>query len=72
MLNKNIKKLVQYGLKTELIKQEDEIYTRNLLLGLFHQDEYEDDGVEHEDTPLEDILKELLDYAYENGLMKEE
>lgn len=72
MLNKNIKKLVQYGLKTELIKQEDEIYTRNLLLGLFHQDEYEDDGVEHEDTPLEDILKELLDYAYENGLMKED
>ena len=39
-----IKKLVKYGLKTELIAEEDVIYTTNRLLELFELDSLDDDG----------------------------
>lgn len=71
MLNSSIKKLVQYGLRAGLITKEEEIYTTNLLLDIFRQDDYEDDGQEYTDINLEDVLAELLDYAYDNGLMEE-
>ena len=39
MIQENIKKLVQYGLQTGLIRQADTIYTTNRLLELFMLDE---------------------------------
>ena len=42
MIQKNIRKLVQYGLNTGLIEPEDQIYTTNRLLELFQLDELED------------------------------
>ena len=42
MIQKNIRKLVQYGLQTGLIAEEDKIYTTNRLLELFELDELED------------------------------
>ena len=38
-IQENIKKLVQYGLQTGLIKEADRIYTTNRLLELFQLDE---------------------------------
>ncbi|SCP95998.1 UDP-glucose--hexose-1-phosphate uridylyltransferase [Anaerobium acetethylicum] len=71
MINSSIKKLVQYGLQTGLIGKEEEFYTTNLLLDIFRQDDYEDDKKEYTDIDLEAVLGELLDYAFENGLMEE-
>lgn len=38
----NIARLVDYGLKTGLIEKDEEIYSRNLMLDIFKEDEYED------------------------------
>ena len=68
-----IRKLTQYGVQTGLIEEEDRIYTTNRLLELF---ELDDAG--ENDTPvtvrtqeLEEILAQMLDYAYEKGLLCE-
>ena len=71
MLYENIEKLIQYGLKTGLIKEEDVSYSTNLLLDLFGQDDFEKPEVDTENLNLEEILKNLMDYAYENGILKE-
>ena len=42
MLSENIKKLVEYGIQTGLTPEEERIYTTNLLLEMFHEDDYED------------------------------
>ena len=79
MIQNSIRELVRYGLATGLIEPEDTIYTTNRLLELFGLDELED-----ADTPttadrseepelvakLESILKDMLDYAAENGLLE--
>ncbi|MCI7813834.1 MAG: UDP-glucose--hexose-1-phosphate uridylyltransferase [Lachnospiraceae bacterium] len=71
MLYENIEKLIQYGLKTGLITEDDISYSTNLLLDLFQQDDFEKPEVDTENLDLEEILKNLLDYAYENGILKE-
>ena len=42
MLSENIKKLVEYGIQTGLVPETERIYTTNLLLEMFHEDDYED------------------------------
>ena len=73
MIQKNIKKLVQYGLKTGLIEEADKIYTTNRLLELFCLDEVEGDDtdVTMETDELETVLSEMMDYAFEQGIMTE-
>ena len=44
-LQKDIKKLVTYGLDKKLIMPEDEIYTINQYLEVFRLDEYEDPDI---------------------------
>lgn len=72
MVYNAIKGLVQYGLDTGLIKEADRIYATNRILDVLKMDEYEEpeDGAEGRD--LEAILKELLDYAHETGVLKED
>lgn len=65
-VNASIAKLIHYGLSTGLLEKEDEIYATNQLLALLKLDEYEQ--VEAEEDTLENILKELLDYACEQNL----
>lgn len=69
-ITENIKSLVEYGISTGLIEKEDKIYTTNQLLMLFGLDEIEED-VTAKEASLEQILEEMLDYAYEKGLMPE-
>ena len=52
----NIKKLVQYGIDTGLIPECERIYTTNLLLDLFKEDNYEDVDIEGAKIDLEKIL----------------
>ena len=71
MLYKNIKKLVEYGIRTGLTSECERIYTTNLLLELFKEDDYEDVSIEGEELDLEQILKELLDEAVARGLVED-
>lgn len=65
-INASISKFIQYGLQTGLLAEEDVIYAENQILMLLQLDEYEPVDVESDN--LENILKELLDYACEAGL----
>lgn len=69
-LQKEIKKLVQYGLDHHLIEPEDTIYTINRYLEIFHLDEYEDPDISGEEIVLEDVLNNLLNEAYDRYLVK--
>ena len=81
MIQNAIAKLVQYGLATGLIEKEDSIYTANRLLELLHMDSLEEEAeaqIREFDTAdksiveeLEQILGEICDYAYEQGLLEE-
>ncbi|MFQ9511360.1 MAG: UDP-glucose--hexose-1-phosphate uridylyltransferase [Lachnospiraceae bacterium] len=69
-INKSITKLVNYGLSCGLLPEEDKIYAVNQILDILGIDEFEEEDVT-EDGPLETILAEILDYAYENGRLEE-
>lgn len=66
-----IKKLVQYGIMKGLIDKKDTVYITNALLELFQMDEYVDTDEVYEEICLEDVLNEMLDYAIEKGIIKE-
>ncbi|OUQ21493.1 UDP-glucose--hexose-1-phosphate uridylyltransferase [Lachnoclostridium sp. An14] len=72
MVCEAIKKLVQYGLDTGLIGERDAVYARNQILEVMGMDEYEEPGELSGGICLEEILKELLDYAHETGVLKED
>lgn len=81
MVQEAIAKLVQYGLATGLIENEDRRYTANKLLELLQMDSLEeaaeaailafDPSDKTVVGELEDILGQLCDYAYEAGLLEE-
>ena len=82
MIQERILDLVEYARVTGLIEAADERFSINRLLELFQLDELEDEAVaahgkkkrmtrEMAEAALEDILTEMLDYAYENGITKE-
>lgn len=72
MIDTNIGKLVQYGMNTGLVPEEDRIYTVNRLLELFQLEEFQEEELPTVyEEELEDILQALLDYACEHNLLKE-
>lgn len=68
MIYESIKKLVTYGLESQLIAPSDRVYATNRLLEILCLDEYDEPSEEYENVDLESTLAELLDYACENGL----
>lgn len=70
-LYENIKKLVQYGIDTGLTPECERIYTTNLLLDLFQENDYEDVSCDLTEIVLEDVLKELLDEACNRGIIED-
>ena len=71
MLNEYIKKLVEYGIQTGLTPECERIYTTNLLLELFHEDDYEDVEIEAGEIELEPVLAGLLDEAVKRGIIED-
>ena len=69
--NENVKRLVQYGIESGLVPEEERIYTTNQILELFGEEEYIEPEESFADVDLEDVLKELLDYAAEKGILTE-
>ncbi|MCR4618418.1 MAG: UDP-glucose--hexose-1-phosphate uridylyltransferase [Lachnospiraceae bacterium] len=84
MIQCDIRRLVKYGTDNGLVQREDIIYTTNRLLELFKLDDLteEAENLSDEDLSfteeelesgkgLESLLKSMLDYAYEAGLIEE-
>lgn len=71
MLNESIKKLVQYGIDAKLLPECERIYATNLILDLFHADEYEDVDCDLGNLDLESILRDLLDEAVARGIIED-
>lgn len=70
MIYEAVRKLVKYGLDTGLIMEEDRIYVTNQILDVLKLDEYEEPEWKDESVDLEAVLKELLDYACETGILE--
>ena len=70
-LNEGIARLVQYGIDRELITEDERIYSTNLLLDIFGEEEYEEPENLAGDKELEEILKDLLDIAVEKELTQD-
>ncbi len=68
----HIKELVSYGEETGLVAAEDCIYTRNRILEVLGLSEYEEPALaEAPKRELSEILKGLLDYACQAGLIED-
>ncbi len=58
-------------METGLISEEEKIYSTNLILDVLKLDDYEEPEESYEKVELEPVLKELLDYAVEKGLIED-
>lgn len=67
----SIKKLACYALEKGLIEKEEWEYSINLLLDVLNLDEFVDDKTDYKNVDLQQTLEEILSYAYENKLIKE-
>ena len=83
MIQERILELTEYGMVTGLVQAEDKVYTINRLLELFLLDDMEDAVLEayekrvpmtqeRAEAALEGILKDMLDYAAEQGILAED
>lgn len=77
MIAENIATLVNYGIAAELLEESDKIYATNRLLELFGIEDYEEPETIAPITDpavfdLESLLKEMLDYAAEKGLLPDD
>jgi UDPglucose--hexose-1-phosphate uridylyltransferase len=70
-INTLVRELVNYGLHTGLVQQEDEVYTINRLLEILHLDEYQEPDNASLVPDLERTLNEIMDWAYEQGVLPE-
>ena len=71
MVYEAIKKLVTYGIEMGLISEEERIYSTNLILDVLKLDDYEEPEENYKDVELQPVLKELLDFAVEKGLIED-
>ncbi len=71
MIYNDIADLVTYGIRCGLITEADKNYAVNELLELFHLEEYEAPAESSREICLEKTLCNLLDYAYEKGILQE-
>lgn len=70
MIYDSIKKLVVYGIEKGLIEKEDETYTINQIIDALGMTEYKEPEKQFFAPNLEETLKELCDYAYEQGIIE--
>ena len=71
MLYENIAKLVEYGIRTGLTPECERVYTTNLLLELYHEENYNEVKADGEEIELEEVLKNLLDEAVRRGITED-
>ncbi|TDT56458.1 UDP-glucose--hexose-1-phosphate uridylyltransferase [Fonticella tunisiensis] len=71
-VEKDIERLLHFGIRNNLIEEMDKIPVRNSLMDLFKiREPYSGDIDEEEAKDVNEILSNLLDYAYEAGIIPE-
>ncbi|MDO4286884.1 MAG: UDP-glucose--hexose-1-phosphate uridylyltransferase [Eubacteriales bacterium] len=70
MVNQSIKALVAYAENNGLIEKADEIWAINRILEIIGIDDYDEPEIVP-DMSLTEILDNLCDFAYKNGILKE-
>ncbi len=71
-INTEIKRLINYGIAKKLISKEDKVFVINKILEILKLDEYIDIDIGEEKlTHPQDILDNILDFAFQNGILKE-
>ena len=74
MIDDAIQKLVLYGIEKGLIQLSDRIYTTNRILEVLQKDDYTQSPLQKKNSggiSLEPVLKEILDYAVQKGLIED-
>lgn len=71
-MNQWIKQLVRYGVERGLVQKEDVVLVTNQLLELLEIDSYEEPQELLAPVELEEILKHMLDYACEQGIIEDD
>ncbi len=76
MIQEAVNKLIQYGLQTGILMKEDSVYATNRILDILKLDTFEEgkgkeEELEIDENCLEGILKDILNYAFEKGLMED-
>ncbi len=71
MINKSIKKLVQYAIEKNLINIADKNYAINRILEILQLDEYIEPEENFQNIDLELTLQEILEYAIQKGLIED-
>ena len=67
-INLEIKKLVEYAIKKNLIEERDRVYSVNAILEVLGEDSYNDLVIEDIlDEPVEDILNRIREWAVQNN-----
>ena len=71
MICENIQKLINYSIKNDLIDKADEIVIRNMLMDALHVYDWRDAPVCEAEESIDDILKPLIDFACEKGVIED-
>lgn len=66
-----IKQLVDYGVSSGLIPENERVYSTNLLLEIYGKDNFSDPDISETSLPLDEILNNLLDIAVDEGLIED-
>lgn len=71
MVDIYIARLVQYGVESGLIPEEERIYSTNQILEVLEKDDYEAPEEVCGDIDLADTLEHIMEYALEKGVLKD-
>ncbi len=71
MIDTTVCRLAAYALRKGLIQESDRQWAINTILDTLKIDSYEETDPGQEEQPLAELLDELLDDAYERGVLKE-
>ena len=72
MIGKRISELVVYGIQNGLVSPADQVYVTNRLLELFEVMEYDEEEETAVRRELPEILDDMIAYALEQGILKED
>ncbi|MBQ2823468.1 MAG: UDP-glucose--hexose-1-phosphate uridylyltransferase [Oscillospiraceae bacterium] len=70
-IDTTVRKLICYGLENNLITAEDRIYTANSIIHKLKLDEYNPPDEIFTNIDLEEVLREINDYAVEQGIIED-
>lgn len=75
MICADIQRLIDYSIAEKLIEKEDAIVVRNMLMDTVHVCDWEEPSADEitrkTGAPIDDILKPLIDYACEHGVIED-